>query len=166
MHPSCLRLLKILMLDRGLQHDRAVNVLDVGSYDYNGTCRDVVKELLPNALYVGIDLIEGPNVDLVHDIEKARPQGYFDLILCANMLEHCYNPHKAAENMIEALKPGGYIIVTVPWDIPIHNRPDRWRISIDGMRVLFGHMDEFRTDFYPGDVIDTWAFGRAPLERK
>ncbi len=148
------------MRDRGLAHDRFLRVLDVGSHDRNGTLRDVVQPLLPQAIYVGIDKEAGPNVDLVHDIEQRRPEGYFDLILCTNVLEHTVYPQHAAIHMVEALAPGGWIIVTVPWDIHIHDRPDRWRISPDGMECMFGHLEEFKSDFHKGDCIDTWAVGR------
>lgn len=167
MHASCSRLVRLLMIDRGLRGPLPLDVLDVGSYDVNGTLRPVVMELLPNARYTGIDKVAGPNVDFVMDVETLPSALYApvnDLVLCANVLEHTENPFDAVDNMRLLLRPGGWLIVTVPWNIHCHNNPDRWRISPEGMEVLFRGMLGFRSEFYDGDVRDTWAFAqRGPL---
>jgi len=43
-----------------------LTILDVGSYDVNGT----VKKIFPLNKYLGIDLAKGPNVDMVLNGDK------------------------------------------------------------------------------------------------
>ena len=38
-----------------------LSVIDVGSYDMNGS----IKKLIPENNYTGVDIMKGPNVDLV-----------------------------------------------------------------------------------------------------
>jgi len=48
---------------------KKLNVIDVGSYDMNGS----IKKIMPENNYIGVDIMKGPNVDLVmngQDIEK------------------------------------------------------------------------------------------------
>ncbi len=62
-------------------------ILDIGSYDVNGTLRDFKPA---SAEYLGIDLAKGPGVDLVLDDPYSYPfpDGYFDVILSTSCFEH------------------------------------------------------------------------------
>lgn len=93
-------------------------VLDVGSLDVNGTNRD----LFIDCNYIGLDLGEGPNVDIscmCHEYDA--PNDYFDTIICTNMFEHDMFYQKSIINIIRMLKPGGAFIFTCPsLDFPEH----------------------------------------------
>jgi SAM-dependent methyltransferase len=93
--------------NRGLfEHGR---VLDVGSYDVNGTVRD----LFPAVEYVGVDLVDGPGVDVVgYGHELSFPDGHFDVTLSGECFEH--DPHWRAtfENMVRMTRPGGLVAFT------------------------------------------------------
>lgn len=68
-------------------------VLEIGSININGSAREVYGHLTP---YVGIDIVSGPNVDLVVDItnplfnrwEYPELHHDFQTILCTEVLEH------------------------------------------------------------------------------
>ncbi len=45
-------------------------------------------------------------------LSEQFPANHFDFIYCSNALDHCYNPLKAIQSMIEVLKPGSYILLT------------------------------------------------------
>jgi SAM-dependent methyltransferase len=84
-------------------------VLDVGSYDINGTSRP----LFESSRYLGIDLIPGPNVDLViraHDFHA--PSGTFDFIISTEMLEHDMHYERTLPNLARLLRPGGTLLFT------------------------------------------------------
>ena len=84
-------------------------VLDCGSRDINGNNRF----LFTNSEYVGVDICQGPNVDVVSPIhELTYPENSFDTVICAEVLEH--DPHwiESIRNMIRMLKPGGLLIIT------------------------------------------------------
>lgn len=61
----------------------------------------------------------------------------------AEVLEHVTDPHAAARGVCELLKPGGRLVLTVPFMFPIHDRPyDHFRYTRYGLAVLFGTMDD------------------------
>lgn len=49
----------------------------------------------------------------------------FDHIICSEVLEHVENPNKIVEDMFRVLRPGGLIVVTVPFGVMPH--PDHKR---------------------------------------
>lgn len=90
-------------------HFKNIKVLDVGSFDCNGND----KELFENCDYIGIDLCEGDNVDLVvAGQEYDAPDNTFDTIISCECFEH--NPFwkETIENIIRMLKPGGLFLFT------------------------------------------------------
>lgn len=85
-----------------------VSVLDVGSLDIIGNNRS----LFTDSEYIGIDLGEGRNVDVVCVIEDYQPNRQFDTIISTEMLEHCFNWEDALLRMYELLKSGGLFLLT------------------------------------------------------
>jgi SAM-dependent methyltransferase len=87
----------------------AGSVIDIGSLDINGG----PHRLISPSRYVGVDLGEGPNVDLV---ERGEELGFasaeFDVSMSSECFEH--NPHWRAtlHNMVRMTKPGGLIVFT------------------------------------------------------
>jgi hypothetical protein len=69
-------------------------VLEIGSIDINGSAREVYGYLKP---YVGVDIVAGPNVDVVYDIRNGISTDAeihhwlnlpFHTIICTEVLEH------------------------------------------------------------------------------
>lgn len=88
MHPANLALWQFLVGDLGEALPNA-RVLEVGSYDVNGTIRPLFAGARS---YLGVDWRRGPGVDLVslaHEIPLGV--GPFEVIASASMLEH--DPH-------------------------------------------------------------------------
>ena len=93
----------------------------------------------------GADLEDGDNVDAVCDItwpleriRAALPHEQYRTIICAHVLEHVRNPFDAARNLTDLLAPGGTLFIQVPWVQGFHAFPDDfWRISVNGLGVLF-----------------------------
>jgi SAM-dependent methyltransferase len=110
--------------------------------------------------FVGIDLLEGSNVDCVLDI--CSPAGTlkdrlgketFDLVICCHVLEHTRDPMGAARNIESLLQPGGIAFVATPWSQAFHAAPDDyWRFSVRGLMLLFEHL-EFQSSFYSGGDV-------------
>lgn len=84
-------------------------VVEIGSYDVNGTIRSCVPSA---ARYVGVDLVAGPGVDVVTSGHTFGESESFDLVLCSEVFEH--NPFwlETFVNMIRIAKPGGCILFT------------------------------------------------------
>ena len=120
-----------------------INVLDVGSFDVNGNIRDVislinVKNISYN--YTGIDLTEGPNVDVVVSSEYSSwpfSEEEFDVVTSVSALEHDSFFWETFTKMVSLLKDGGLLYLNVPAMFPIHRYPvDNWRLLPDSAGVL------------------------------
>ena len=83
-------------------------ILEVGSYNVNGTVR---HDFAPEE-YIGIDIAEGPCVDIVmssHRLQRRFGWGAFDLVLCLEMLEHDRAPWTTVREMLKVCRPGGWV---------------------------------------------------------
>lgn len=84
-------------------------VLEVGSWDVNGSIRTFFKD----CSYVGADIAEGPGVDIIVPGERIDfPDASFDVTVSAECFEH--NPQWKATfaNMARMLRPNGLCLVT------------------------------------------------------
>ena len=120
-------------------------VLEIGSYNVNGSVRPLIENLQPQN-YLGIDLQNGPNVDLVLPAEKLLEEfgpEKFDVVISTETLEHVLDWRLIIGNMKAVLKEGGYIYITVPTvgcghhDFPI----DCWRYNESDMSKIFADFD-------------------------
>lgn len=88
--------------------------------------------------YFGLDVEPGANVMLVGDAH-ALPvaSGSLDGVLMVSVLEHLYNPIRAANEVARALKPGGLYFSYAPFYHPYHGSPhDYFRFTAEGYRSL------------------------------
>lgn len=71
------------------------------------------------------------------DLTAPRDVGTFDVVICEQVLEHVPDPFRAAETLAALARPGGRLLVSVPFAIKIHGDPgDYWRFSPQGLTVL------------------------------
>ena len=78
--------------------------------------------------------VDYPRFDLCNP-----PSGFaqYDVVLCEQVLEHVVDPWKATETLADLARPGGYVLVSTPFLIRIHQAPgDYWRFTPDGLRIL------------------------------
>ena len=72
--------------------------------------------------------------------DLVRPN-FYDLVVCSEVLEHIEEYHPLIDNMYTALRPGGRLIVTVPFD------PRKWSILDEyGGHVRRYTLDQIRKD--------------------
>ena len=86
-----------------------MSVLDVGSYDVGGSIKD---NFIKND-YVGVDLVEGPNVDIVLDgsqLEKLNKR--YDIVISCECFEHAENWQAIFLSMYKVCKENGFVIFT------------------------------------------------------
>ena len=61
----------------------------------------------------------------------------FELILCTQVMEHCYNPWQAIREIQRILKPCGRLIISAPHVWFYHPHPtDHWRFTQEGILHL------------------------------
>lgn len=120
---------------------RGKRVLEVGSYDVNGSVRPYIEGLGP-ASYLGVDMQPGPRVDRVVRAEALLEEfgsESFDIVISTEMLEHAEDWRSAVRNMMCVLSAGGVLIVTTrSAGFPFHGFPhDYWRYGVgDFERIL------------------------------
>ncbi len=120
----------------------------------------VTKRFGERSAFIGIDLLEGSNVDCVLDIccppsaLKAKlGEEPFDLAICCHVLEHTRDPMRAARNIESVLRPGGIAFIATPWSQAFHATPDDyWRFSVRGLMLLFEGL-EIQSSFYSGGDV-------------
>jgi SAM-dependent methyltransferase len=145
---------------------RMARVLQVGSRSMFSDRNErnwrglVAKRFGDRAKFVGIDLLEGSNVDSVLDIcssSKALKaklgEEPFDLVICCHVLEHTRDPMRAARNIENVLRSGGLAFVATPWSQAFHAAPDDyWRFSARGLMLMFEGLEILSSFYSGGDV--------------
>jgi len=121
------------------------SVLEVGSQNINGTIRD----LFEGGSFVGIDISETMDVDLVIPGEIAQfPDNSFDVVVTTECLEHANKWQEVLQNIIRQLKPGGSLIMTFA-------HPGR---SAHGTLDSDSYSSPYTLDYYknlsPGMILD------------
>jgi SAM-dependent methyltransferase len=98
--------------------------------------------ILQCAEHVGVDVPSSPHnqerFDSIYD-GKVLPFGEaeFDSVLCTEVLEHCPQPSTLMTEIARVLKPGGYVLLTVPMVFHHHEEPyDFQRFTKYGIEEL------------------------------
>jgi SAM-dependent methyltransferase len=84
-------------------------VCEVGSYNVNGTIRDLFDGCKD---YTGVDVRKGSGVDEVADGATFGRANTYDIVVSTETLEHAPEPQKIVANAFRILKPGGAVILT------------------------------------------------------
>lgn len=153
------------------------SVIEVGSYDVNGTVRPIIEEHAP-ASYIGVDISEGPGVDVVANVAELPdlfPDG-FDMVVSTEMLEHVEDWRAAMLALVALVRVGGHLVLsTRSPGFPYHPYPiDCWRYPVPlmaeiltalGMRVVECVEDPEQAGVFAVAVKDatTDHGGRDPL---
>jgi len=123
-------------------------VLDVGCAT-GKIAENLVKE--KGCEVIGIELDEGMAHEakrfckevIVADLETLKsidyPEGYFDVLLFADILEHTRNPEEILNNLKKYLSSQGYILISIP-------NTANWEIRL---KLLLGNFD-----YAGGTILD------------
>jgi SAM-dependent methyltransferase len=126
-----------MLVSKYLDPKKETSILDVGSFDGNGSYRDIFTKC-PNFKYEGCDIVDGPNVDFVilqYDIPK--PDETYDVVISGQTMEHVEFFWNWIIELERVLKKGGLLILIVPSGGPIHRHPvDCWRFNPDGLLAV------------------------------
>lgn len=112
-------------------------VLEVGSYNVNGTVRPLIERYSPQR-YLGVDASAGPNVDEV--VECGQLVDHFgesswNMVISTEMLEHVRDWKDCLENLIKVVAEDGLLVITTRSPgFPYHPFPeDHWRYPLRTM---------------------------------
>ncbi len=115
-----------------------LKILDVGSYNVNGCYKQLFD--FGNCLYQGLDMAEGPNVDIVPEYAynwKEIADETYDAVISGQAFEHAEFFWVTFSEMVRVLKKGGLICVIAPRGFQRHRSPvDCYRFDVDAMVAL------------------------------
>lgn len=169
MHPEAYNGLKEMLNSSGLDLHKKYRALDFGGRNVNGS----IRELIPGAVWTGLDIVAGPDVDIVRDGTIDWPKDYplYDIIVSTEMFEHVEDWRGAIRTCAQALDPFSTSMIFITcastgrrphgasgeWDPP----PSEWyqNVAPDEMErqlsKFFAH-HEVTYNPMPGDVY-AWA---------
>jgi SAM-dependent methyltransferase len=150
---------------------RGRRVLEVGALDVNGSLRSTLEAFAP-AEYCGVDLVDGPGVDVVCDavelIDRFGAERW-DVVVCTEMLEHVWDWRRVVSNLKRSLAAGGMLVLTTRSPgFPYHPFPfDFWRYDTLDARHIFGDLEQLRVEGDPEmpGVFVTGVRGESFVER-
>ena len=130
MHQSVMEYVALAVKTFDLRHKK---VLEIGSYNVNGSVRQLFK-----GDYIGIDREAGPGVDMVMDASNPIfPDAMFDVVVSTSQLEHDPTFWRSLDEVRRVLRPGGHFILTThTTGFPPHNPPDFYRFLDDTWPLL------------------------------
>ena len=120
-------------------------VLEVGARHYNPGSAIDYRAAVGTTDYIGADLSDGDNVDVVVDfthnaveVQRALGNRRFGTVICNSVLEHVDQPEIACANILSVVDPGAVLFVSVPFTWRHHGYPsDFWRFTEAGLQRLF-----------------------------
>jgi ubiquinone/menaquinone biosynthesis C-methylase UbiE len=89
--------------------------------------------------HVGVDTVENPHAELRGPIEDLPVDDEsFDVVLCAQVLEHCDDSVAAARELHRVTRRGGRVLASTHGAMVYHPAPvDHWRWTHTGLERLF-----------------------------
>jgi len=109
-------------------------ILDIGSGN------SPYRKIFDYENYISADIEHYPEVDVICDATSLPfDNGKFDAIICTEVLEHLEAPEKALCEISRVLKPGGYLITSIPFMFGKHTRYDYVRWSDLGIKKLLNN---------------------------
>ena len=121
---------------------RRGTVLELGARVVGAHSSLNAPQFEPECRFIGADIHPAPGVDVVadaHFLSAAVAPGSIDGLFSIAVVEHLAAPWLVAAEINRVLRLGGLTLQVVPHAWPAHEQPnDFWRMSDDGLAMLFG----------------------------
>lgn len=145
------------------RRDSRLEIIDFGSQEIGGQPGSSYRSLFdaPNWVYRGLDMVPGPNVDIVVTDPFSWPSiadDSIDVVVSGQVLEHVDFFWISAFEIGRILRPGGIAAVIAPSAGPEHRFPlDCWRFYSDGFESIARYLEFEVLDVATDWGRDTWA---------
>jgi hypothetical protein len=152
-------------------------LIDIGSEstEYRDKTQSYISKLYKNLESSGLkistlDFDAAKKPEIVWDIgQPTRPNNKYDVVLAANVLEHIVEAQleTAIDNLFLLARTGGLVVITVPYNIPRHDRPidNMLRPTPAELENLVGHKSVFKEQWHDRHYREPYISnpGLAPL---
>jgi SAM-dependent methyltransferase len=145
------------------KHIMKGKLLDLGcgnkpySVIYNEVCESSIGCDVPFSLH------QNSHVEVLcfaEDIDKHFEPGFFDCVICTEVLEHTVNDYKVIRNINKVLKNDGNLIISAPFTYVLHEAPhDYRRYTLYGLKnIIESHNFEVKSIFSMGATFSSGFF--------
>jgi len=87
--------------------------------------------------YIAVDLRLTSLVDVIADANRLPfSEARYDLVICTQVLQYVSNPFETVAEIRRVLKPGGFLLLSVPSLYPSDSSIDGWRCFPAALRQL------------------------------
>ena len=146
-----------------LNKESNLKILDIGSYDSSGTNYNYGRFLKEkNWQYQGMDIQEGPNVDIVvsdiYNWVEIEDESY-DVVISGQAFEHMEFFWEAIKEVKRILRPGGFCCIIAPSEGPVHKNPfDCFRFKDNGMKAIANYVGLEVIEYYTNntEISNPW----------
>ena len=131
-----------------LDINTSVKIIEIGSYSVNSNIKKIVSKKFD---YIGLDILSGPNVDIVLDNPYKFPfeDNSIDAVISISTFEHTDFFWLSYLEMLRVLKPKGLFYLNAPSNSKYHRHPgDSWRFYPDSSISLtkWGKQNNFNPE--------------------
>ena len=150
---------------RTMEHPRVLELVTKRSIESRSTLH---TGWIPHAVeHLGTDIEAGADVDIIADVHRLTAvvgEEQFDVIISCSTFEHFKYPHRAAHEVMKALRVGGVLYIQTHQSFPLHAYPhDYFRFSEQALAGLFGTKMGFHVHLtgyeYPVKLFPPRALG-------
>jgi hypothetical protein len=166
MHPEAYR----FIAEQAKQLSSELRIIEFGSRNVNGSVRSLFKAPLN---YVGIDISDGPDVDVVADAGTWRPHNWkADVVVCCEVMEHTPAWKQIIESAAATLAADGVFLMSAACEPrPSHSAIDGGPIRDDEyyQNINPTELSATLTDLFLDSVVrthprgDVYALARSPF---
>lgn len=123
---------------------KAIN-LDGSILDLGGDTRSEYQSLFQGNFEIKtVNLTKDSGAHIIHDLEKIPipvSSESYDGVLLINVLEHIYHAEQLVRETYRVVRPGGIIVIAVPFLFPVHPSPrDYWRFTDEALRTMLSEI--------------------------
>ncbi len=113
------------------------------------------REILDRHRWLRSETLDYPDFDVCN---PGTIEEQFDVVICNQVLEHVVDPFSATRTLHNLCRPGGLVVVGVPFLLRIHLAPvDLWRFTPEGLSAMLEQADL--------DVIQSHGWGNSAAVR-
>ena len=125
-------------------------VLDIGAQ------QSPYRNYMPVRKFYRFDIDINSKPDMVCDIHYIGwRSNFFDTVVATEVLEHCYSPDKAVNEIYRVLKKGGTCVLSTRFIYPYHGSPfDYYRFTWDSLYAIFNKFDHVAV-YHHGNKLQT-----------